>query len=345
MSKKKKINPVDCRKKAKQTRDWQRLTNILELVYSGVTPTDEDLEWLDKQPKMVRKAARKFWDYVQKNRKHFRTVPINKSEGFPKTDYTYPNYGECSNYKLTEYRGRILLEDAYALDKGYGVSNKRFDIEQVQSPYYREPKWYFPVFKDGESYFLQVDSIIRALDYIRKNNLWLTLKFKISIFPTGEVMNEYPTSKPIICSWSDCDGSMTYSEMIISLYNLISATIPTTPDDSGETFSSYTKYVIAKSILGYVSLLTDDITHCSDDEAFAYRLSISNPIITPYLYCGEDTDWSANYRSIEIVNCFATKKSLGDIPEWNPYMTSIKGYTPVEFNEKESSDDTKGNAE
>lgn len=344
MSKKKKINPVDCRKKTKQTRDWQQLTNILELVYNGITPNKEALEWLEKQPKMIRKAVRKYWNYVTKNKKQLQKR-LNGNDSHPNEDYTYPKYDECSLYRMTEYRGRILLEDAYALDSGYETPNKCFDIEKFPTPYYGEPEWYFPVFKDGESYFLQADSICRALDYIRKNGLWLTIKFRISAIPDSEVMNEYPTSKPIICSWSDCDGSMTYSEMVISLYNLILATIPTILDGSSDTFSSYAKYVIAKSVLGYISLLTDDITHCSADERIAYHHMISNPIFTPNIYCGEDTDFSAAYRSIEIVDCFATKKSLGDIPEWNPHMVSVKGFIPVEFNEKEDSDDIEGNAE
>lgn len=343
MSKKKKINPVDCRKKTKQTRDWQQLTNILELVYTGITPNKEALEWLEKQPKMIRKAVRKYWDYVAKNRRQINAR--TQKENLPKTDYTYPKYDECSLYKMTEYRGRILLEDAYALDKGYETPNKRFAATEFTTPYYREPEWDFPVFKDGESYFLQVDSICRALDYIRENGLWLTIRFRISSIPNSEIINEYPTSKPIICSWSDCDESMTYSEMVISLYNLILATIPTAPDDSDKAFSSYAKYVIAKSILGYVSLLTDDVDHCSDDEKKAYLDAISKPIITPSMYCNEDTDWSATYRTIEIMDCLTTKKSLGDSPIYNPQMVSVKGYLPVVFSEGEVPDDVKGNAE
>lgn len=341
-------------KKNKQKQgnhDWCQLATILTTIYEGFNPTSDEVVWLDSQPKIIRKAVHRFIKNVSRSSQIERQYQP-KVKTIPK-DFTYPTYSQHSLYSICKYRGEVLLDHAWKLDLPIPSdgANILWSRDMTDGPYFKLK--YFPTVArskcegDDTSKFAQVtaDSICKVLDYIRNNKLWLTTSFKISLsvpYDTASI-SRVPVSKEVTCSWTDCDGSMLNSEMVLTLYKLIYAVIP------GEVEALLTiedRCLIAKLILGYISLLTDDLTNCTAEELRSYNELVTNPIIIPYIYTEGIVDTSMlSYRTIEIVNCFASVKDLETTPaEHDVPMTSIANYLTI-YSLKGDTDESKQQTE
>ena len=341
-------------KKNKQKQgnhDWWQLATILTTSHEGFNLTSDEVVWLDSQPKIIRKAVHRFIKNVNKSNQRKRQYQP-KVKTFPK-DFTYPMYGRHSLYDICEYRGKTLLNHAWRLDLPIPSdgANILWDEAMIGGPYFNVA--YFPTVVrpkregDDTSKFAQItaDSICKVLDFIRNHKLWLTTSFKISLSAPSDTasISRTPVSKEITCSWTDCDGSMLNSEMILTLYKLIYAVIPSEVES---LLTIDDKRLIAKLILGYISLLTDDLTNCTAEELQGYNELVTNPIIIPCIYNDGTNGVSIlSHRTIEIVNCFATVKDLETTPaELDVPMTSIANYLTI-YDLKENNHESEGNAE